>query len=100
MNNYEKEKIYWEDLLTRGEIDRETYNRQIEKIDLRYDFNSCHNIKDKSNKISKKKKIIILIGIICVITFIYFKFFYIDESRYIVSDIGNLEDPIQEIATK
>lgn len=98
MNDYEKEKKYWKDLLEAQEIDRETYNKQIEKIDLRYNFNDTHKIKDKV-KINKKKKILILIFFVCIIIFIYFKFLYIDESNYIVSDIGNLKDPIQNVTT-
>lgn len=97
MNDFENEKLYWKNKFDSGEIDLNTYNKQIEMIELRYNFNARTKNKyiNRINRMSKKTKIIIVVVIIILVGYIYQKFFYIDKSRYIDADLTNLEAPIQ-----
>ena len=96
MNDFENEKLYWKNKFDSGEIDLNTYNKQIEMIELRYNFNARTKNKyiNRINRMSKKTKIIIVVVIIILVGYIYQKFFYIDKSRYIDADLTNLEAPI------
>lgn len=102
MNSFEEEKAYWQSLLDKGEINLETYNRQIEVINQRANFDAKHNEnnteKQQNNKKLKNFKILIFIIMIVCAIIMYNKDIFVDKSKYISANLEDLPSPIQETA--
>lgn len=100
MNSFEEEKAYWQNLLDKGEINLETYNRQMKIIEQRANFDEQHNENNTEKQAKDKKlknfKILILIVMIVCAIIMYNKDIFVAKSKYISTNLEDLPSPLQE----
>lgn len=102
MNNLKREFQELKQKLANGEIDQETYSKEVDKLTNKSRFNSTINSiyygDVESHKVTYSQLIIIFI-IILIACIFFFKFFYVKKPIEHVESLENLPSPIQTSAS-
>jgi hypothetical protein len=102
MDNFNEEREYWKKLYEKGEIDEDTFIRNIDTINMRNNFDNTTNYTNSkyysnTNNFNKQlpiSKVICVLSIILCIFFIYKA--NVNKEYTPVTDLGMLSDPEQE----